>query len=83
MLDDLDDCLSEDSFSSDEEMEDSNKSDHNTMIQKNLFDLKVVTTAPVKINFEDQILENITEQIEENDASPFIQKYKNPANVTA
>ena len=34
MLDDLDDCLSEDSFSSDEEMEDSNKSDRNTMIQK-------------------------------------------------
>ena len=63
MLDDLDDCLSEDSFSSDEEMEDSNKSDHNTMIQKNLFDLKVVTTAPVKINYEDQILENISENI--------------------
>ena len=63
MLDDLDDCLSEDSFSSDEEMEDSNKSDRNTMIQKNLFDLKVVTTAPVKINSEDQILENISENI--------------------
>ena len=83
MPDDLDDSLSEDSISSDEEMEDSNKSDRSTMIQKNLFDLKVVTTAPVKINFEDQILENITEQIEENDASPFIQKYKNPVNVTA
>jgi hypothetical protein len=83
MPDDLDDSLSEDSISSDEEMEDSNKSDRSTMIQKNLFDLKVVTTAPVKINFEDQILENISEQIEENDASPFIQKYKNPENFTA
>ena len=61
MLDDLDDSLSEDSISSDEEMEDSNKSDHNTMIQKNLFDLTVVTTAPVKTNFEDQILEDISE----------------------
>ena len=61
MLDDLDDSLSEDSISSDEEMEDSNKSDHSTMIQKNLFDLTVVTTAPVKTNFEDQILEDISE----------------------
>ena len=62
MLDDLDDSLSEDSISSDEEeMEDSNKSDRSMMSQKNLFELKVVTAAPVKINFEDQILENISE----------------------